>query len=34
MYGGVKHSSGDVSGYSPYYDVSDGLSSDEYEIIQ
>lgn len=33
IYEGVKHSSGNVSGYSPYYDVSDGLDPDEYELV-
>ncbi|WP_049894990.1 hypothetical protein [Paenibacillus antibioticophila] len=33
IYEGVQHSDGSVSGYSPYYDVSDGLDPGEYELI-
>ncbi|MBY3621416.1 hypothetical protein HGO21_17935 [Acinetobacter sp. CUI P1] len=33
VYDGVMHSNGNVSGYSPFYDVSDGLDQGEYELI-
>lgn len=33
VYDGVLHSDGNVTAYSPYYDVDDYVSADEIEII-
>jgi hypothetical protein len=33
IYDGFMHSDGSISGYSPFYDVSDGLDQGEYELV-